>query len=110
MKSFDCGRFVKWGLIAGLIGWGVFIATLIYAAYFIPDTPLQAGNLFSQRRGVQAGGFMAGAWLAIAGLALCVTGYFKEYKGLKCLLGVIPAALYVGNVWSWLVFAKFAGN
>ena len=110
MKNFDCGNYVTWGLVAGLVAWVVFIATLIYAAFVVPDVPAHANQLFTQRTGVQAGGFIAGWWIAIAGLALCVVGYNKEFKGLKCLLGVIPAALYVANPWSAMVFVKFVGN
>src|SRR5258707_4482628 len=87
MKSFDCGQYVIWGLIAALVAWTIFVATLIYAALFVPDVPAQANQLFTQRNGVQAGGFIAGWWLAIGGLAACVFGYFKEFNGLKCLLG-----------------------
>ncbi len=36
--------------------------------------------------------------------------YFREYKGLFCLLGVVPAALYVANPWSVMVFVKFIGG
>ena len=110
MKNFDCGVYVTYGLIAGGIAWVVFIATLIYAAIFVPDLPANAGQLFTQRGGVQAGGFIAGWWVAIGGLALCVVGYLKEFKGMNCLLGVIPAALYVANPWSAMVFVKFAGG
>ena len=110
LKNFDCGRYVAWGLLAGLIAWTIFIATLIYAAFFVPDAPAQIGQLFTQRGGVQAGGFIAGWWIAIGGLASCVVGYYKELKGMKCLLGVIPAALYVANPWSAMVFVKFAGG
>jgi hypothetical protein len=110
MKSFDCGQYVIWGLIAALVAWTIFVATLIYAALFVPDVPAQANQLFTQRNGVQAGGFIAGWWLAIGGLAACVFGYFKEFNGLKCLLGVVPAALYVANPWSAMVFVKFIGN
>ena len=110
MKNFDCGRYVTWGLIAGLVAWAIFIATLTYAALYIPDVPAHPGQLFTQRSGFQAGGFIAGWWLGIAGLALCVTGYIREFKGLKCLLGVVPAALYVANPWSVMVFVKFTGG
>jgi hypothetical protein len=105
-----CGKYVTWGLIAGLAGWAIFIATLTYAAFFVPDVASSANQLFTQRSGMQAGGFMAGAWLAIGGLALCVVGYFKEFAGLNCLLAVVPAALYVANPWSWMVFVKFLGS
>jgi hypothetical protein len=71
--------------------------------------PAQHSQLFTQRNGVQAGGFIAGWWIAIGGLTLCVVGYFKEFKGLVCLLGVIPAALYVANPWSAIAFVKFIG-
>ena len=110
MKSFDCGRFVIWGLVAGLVAWAVFVATLIYAAIYVPDVPSQPNQLFTQRSGVQAGGFIAGWWLAIAGLALCVIGYIREFKGLNCLLGVVPAAAYVANPWSAALFVKFTGG
>jgi hypothetical protein len=39
-----------------------------------------------------------------------VIGYFREYKGPLCLLGVVPAALYVANPWSVMVFVKFIGG
>ncbi len=110
MKNFDCGVYVKWGLIAGLVAWVIFIATLIYAAFYVPDVPARANQLFTQRGGAQAGGFIAGWWIGIAGLTLCVVGYYKEFKGLKCLLGVVPAALYVANPWSAMVFVRFAGG
>ena len=110
MKSFDCGQYVVWGLLAGLLAWTIFIATLIYAAVFVPDVAAQANQLFTQRKGVQAGGFIAGWWLAAGGLAACGLGYYKEFKGLKCLLGVVPAALYVANPWSAMVFVKFLGS
>ena len=110
MKNFDCGRFVVWGLWAGLAAWFIFIATLVYAALFVPDVPALPNQLFTQRGGVQAGGFIAGWWLAMAALASCVLGYIREYKGPLCLLGVIPAALYVANPWSVMVFVKFIGN
>ena len=110
MKSSDCGRYVVWGLIAGLVAWAVFIATLIYAAWFVADVPAHANQLFTQRHGVQAGGFIAGWWLAIGGLAACGFGYYKAFKGLKCLVGVVPAALYVANPWSAMVFVKFLGS
>ncbi len=109
MKNFNCGQFVKWGLFAGLVAWAIFVATMVYAAYFIPDTPVQHNQLFTQRNGVQAGGFIAGWWLAIGGLTLCVVGYFKDFKGPKCLLGVVPAALFVANPWSAIAFVKFIG-
>jgi hypothetical protein len=110
MKIHECGRYVKWGLAAGLVAWTIFIATLIYAALFVPDVPAQANQLFTQRGGMQAGGFIAGWWLAMAALALCVLGYLREYKGPWCLLGVVPAALYVANPWSVMVFVKFIGG
>ena len=110
MKKFDCGEYVTWGLIVGLVAWAVFISTLIYAAYFVVDVPSHLGQLYTQRRGMQAAGFIAGWWIAIAGLTLCVVGYFKEFKGLNCVLGVVPAALYVANPWSVLVFVKFLGS
>lgn len=110
VKNLNSGLYVTWGLIAGLIAWVVFIATLIYAAFFVPDLPANANQFFTQRGGVQAGGFIAGWWVAIGGLALCVVGYLKELKGPKCLLGVIPAALYAANPWSAMVFVKFAGG
>ena len=106
----NCGVYVKWGLVAGLVAWTVFVATLIYAILFLPDAPAHMNQLFTQRGGVQAGGFVAGWFVAIGALALCVIGYIKEFKGLKCLLGVIPAALYVANPWSALVFATFIGS
>jgi len=109
MKSFDCGQFVTWGLIAGLVAWIIFIATLVYAAFFVPDAPAHAGQMYTQRNGVQAGGFIAGWWLAVGGFAACISGYYKEFKGPKCLLGVVPAALYVANPWSAMVFVKFIG-
>ncbi len=110
MKKFDCGEHVTWGLIVGLFAWVVFIATLIYATYFVVDTPAQLNQLYTQRRGMQGAGFIAGWWIAITGLTLCVVGYFKEFKGQKCLLGVVPAALYVANPWSVMVFVKFIGS
>jgi hypothetical protein len=110
MKKFDCGEYVRWGLFAGLVAWFIFIATLVYAAMFIPDLPMQPNQLFTPRGGIQAGGFIAGWWLAIAALALCVLGYFREYKGPLCLLGVVPAALYVANPFSVMVIVKFVGN
>lgn len=110
MKNFDCGRYVTWGLIAGLVAWAIFIATLIYAALYVPDVATRPNQLFTQRGGFQAGGFIAGWWLGIAGLALCVIGYIREFKGLNCLLGVVPAALYVANPWSVMVFVKFTGG
>jgi hypothetical protein len=110
MKSFDCGVYVLWGLIAGSIAWAVFVATLIYAAIFLPDAPAHVNQLFTQRGGVQAGGFIAGWWVAVGGLALCIVGYIKEFKGMNCLLGVIPAALYVANPWSAMVFVTFIGR
>ena len=110
MKNFDCGRYVIWGLIAGLVAWAVFVATLIYAALYVPDTPAHANQLFTQRSGFQAGGLIAGWWIAIAGLALCVVGYIREFKGLNCLLGVVPAAVYVANPWSFALFVKFTGG
>ncbi len=109
MKNFDCGPYVKWGLVASVVAWAIFIATLVYAALFVPDVSSLPNQLFTQRKGVQAGGFIAGWWLAIGGLAACVVGYFKDFKGPKCLLGVIPAALYVANPWSAVVFVKFLG-
>jgi hypothetical protein len=110
MKSFDCGRYVTWGLIAGLVAWAIFIATLIYASIYVPDVPTYHNQLFTQRSGLQAGGFIAGWWIAIAGFALCGIGYTREYKGLKCLLGVVPAGLYVANPWSVMVFVKFTAG
>jgi hypothetical protein len=110
MKNFDCGRYVIWGLIAGLVAWAIFIATLIYAAAYVPDLPTRPNQLFTQRGGVQAGGFIAGWWIAITGLALCVIGYTREYKGPLCLLGVVPAAVYVANPWSVALFVKFTGG
>lgn len=110
MKITECGRYVTWGLCAGLAAWAIFIATLVYAAFFVPDMPAQPNQLFTQRGGIQAGGFIAGWWLAIMALALCVTGYYREYKGPLCLLGVVPAALYVANPWSVMVFVKFIGG
>ena len=110
MKSFDCGRFVTWGLFAGVLAWAIFIPTMIYAEVFVPDLPAHANQVFTQRGGVQAGGFIAGWWIALAGLASCVLGYVREYKGPLCLLGVVPAALYAANPWSVMVFVKFAGG
>lgn len=110
MKNFDCGRYVIWGLIAGLVAWTIFIATLIYAAFFVPDAPAHLNQLFTQRGGIQAGGFIVGWWIAIVGLALCVVGYIQEFKGLNCLLAVVPAAAYVANPWSVMVFTKFIGG
>ena len=110
MKFTECGRYVSWGLCAGLIAWVIFLATLVYAAVFVPDLPVQSGQLFTQRGGIQAGGFIAGWWLAIVGLALCVISYIRDYKGPLCLLGVVPAALYVANPWSVMVFVKFIGG
>jgi hypothetical protein len=110
MKSFDCGQYVVSGLIAGLVAWAIFVATLVYAAYFVPDVSVQANHLYTQRSGVQAGGFIAGWWLAIGGMAACGFGYYKEFRGLKCLLGAVPAALYVANPWSAMVFVKFIGS
>ena len=110
MKNFDCGEYVTWGLIVGLVAWTVFLSTLIYATFFVADVPEHLNQFYTQRRGMQAVGFMAGWWVAIAGLALCVVGYFKEFKGPKCLLGVVPAALYVANPWSVMVFVKFTGG
>lgn len=109
MNNFDCGPYVKWGCVASLVAWAIFVATLVYANYFVPDTPAMPNQLFTQRNGVQAGGFIAGWWLAVGGLAGCVIGYIKDYKGMRCLLGVIPAALYVANPWSAMVFVKFIG-
>lgn len=110
MKIGECGRLVAWGMTAGLIAWGLFLATLLYAAFFVPDVPAQAGQLFTQRGGVQAGGFIAGWWLAVIALALCVSGYFRSYKGPLCLAAVVPAALYVANPWSAMLFVKFIGG
>ena len=56
------------------------------------------------------GRFYSGVWIAIAGLAACVVGYLREFKGLHCLLGVVPAALYAANPWSVMVFVKFTGG
>lgn len=109
MKNFDCGPYVRRGLVAGLVAWAIFIATLIYASLFVPDVPTIPTQLYTQRHGVQAGGFIAGWWLAIGGLASCVLGYLKDYKGTKCLLAVIPAALYVANPWSAIAFINFLG-
>lgn len=110
MSKIDCGRYVRLGLIAGGVAWAIFIATLIYAAMFIPDVPAQGNQLFTPRGGIQAGGFIAGWWLAIGSLASCVLGYIRDYKGPMCLLGVVPAALYVANPFSVMVFSKFVGN
>ena len=110
MKDFDCGRYVAWGLLAGLVAWAIFAATLAYAAMFVPDIPAHPNQLFTQRGGVQAGGFIAGWWIAIAGLASCVIGYIRQSKGLRCLLGVVPAALYAANPWSAMLFVKFTGG
>ena len=109
MEGYHCGRYVAWGFIAGVIAWTVFIATLIYAAIYVPDVPASPNQLFTPRGGVQAGGFITGWWLGIGGLASCVIGYLCEYKGLHCLMGVVPAALYVANPWSVMVFVKFLG-
>ena len=110
MKNFDCGRFVTWGLIAGLVAWAIFVATVIYASIYVPDVPARPNQLFTQRGGFQAGGFIAGWWIAIIGLALCVIGYIRDLKGLNCLLGVVPAAVYVVNPWSVALFVKFTGG
>ena len=110
MKNFDCGSMVIWGFIGGIVAWTIFVATLTYAAFFVPDVPSQTNQLFTQRGGVQAGGFIAGWWLALAALALCGIGYLREFKGLNCLFGVVPAALYVANPWSVMVFVKFVGG
>ena len=110
MSKIDCGRYVRLGLIAGCVAWAIFIATLIYAAIFVPDVPAQGNHLFTPRGGIQAGGFIAGWWLAIGSLASCVLGYIRDYKGPMCLLGVVPAALYVANPFSVMVFSKFVGN
>ena len=110
MNKIDCGRYVRLGLIAGLVAWFIFIATLAYAAMFVPDAPTQGGQLFSPRGGIQAGGFIAGWWLAIGALASCVLDYIREYKGPICLLCVVPAALYVANPFSVMVFTKFVGQ
>ncbi len=110
MKIQECGRYVTWGLIAGLAAWGIFLATLTYASLFVPDVQAHPGQLFTQRGGVQAGGFIGGWWLAIAAMTLCVIGYFREFKGPFCLLGVVPAGLYVANPWSVMVFVKFIGG
>jgi hypothetical protein len=110
MNKIDCGRYVRMGLIGGLVAWFIFIATLAYAALFIPEMPVQGNQVFTPRGGFQAGGFIAGWWLAIAALAACVLGYIREYKGPVCLLGVVPAALYVANPFSVMVFVKFVGN
>ena len=48
--------------------------------------------------------------MCLAAMTLCVVGYVREYKGLFCLLGVVPAALYVANPWSVMVFVKFIGG
>ena len=110
MDKIECGRYVSWGLGVGLVAWFIFIATLAYAAWFIPEMPALPNQAFTPRGGIQAGGFIAGWWLAIAALALCVLGYIREYKGPICLLGVVPAALYVANPFSVMVFTKFVGN
>ena len=110
MKNFDCGRFVFWGMITGLAAWAIFIAMLAYAAIYVPATPSMPNQLFTQRSGAQGLGFITGWWLSIAGLALCVVGYIREFKGLKCLLAVVPAAAYVANPWSVIVFASFIGG
>jgi hypothetical protein len=110
MKNFECGRFVTWGLVAGLVAWTIFGATLVYAVLYVPDVPTHANQLFTQRSGIQAGGFIAGWWLAIGGLALCVIGYIRDLKGLNCLFAVVPAAAYVANPWSVMVFVKFTGG
>ena len=109
MKNFNCGPYVVWGLVAGIVAWAIFVATLVYAAYFVPDVATLPNQMYTQRHGVQAGGFIAGWWLAIGGLASCVFGYFKEFKSMNCILGVIPAALYVANPWSAMAFVKFLG-
>lgn len=110
MQGFNCGRYVTWGLVAGLAAWAIFIATLVYAALYVPDVPARPWQLFTQRGGFQAGGFIAGWWLAIGGMTLCVLGYFREFNGLRCLFGVVPAAVYVANPWSAMMFVKFTGG
>ena len=110
MGTVECGRYVRLGLIGGGVAWFIFIATLAYAALFVPDVPAAPNQLFTARGGIQAGGFIAGWWLAIAALASCVLGYIREYKGPLCLLGVVPSALYVANPFSVMVFVKFVGN
>ena len=110
MKRFDCERFVIWGFFAGLLAWAIFIAILVYAAIYVPDAPAHLNQLFTERRGFQAFGFITGWWISIAGLTLCVVGYFREFRGLNCLLGVVPAAAYVANPWSVMVFVKFIGS
>ena len=49
MDRIDCGRYVRMGLIAGLVAWFIFIATLAYAAFFVPDAPAQGNQLFAPR-------------------------------------------------------------
>jgi hypothetical protein len=110
MKIPNCGRYVTWGFIASLAAWAIFLATLVYAAVVVPDLRVFPGQLFTQRGGVQAAGFIAGWWIAIGGLASCVIGYLRAYEGPRCLLAVVPAALYVGNPWSAMVFVKFVGG
>ena len=110
MKGLECGNDVRRGLIAGAVAWIVFIATLVCAAILVPDLPAHPGRLFTQRGGVQAGGFIAGWWIAIAGFTSCVVGFIRDFRGLHCLLGVVPAALSVANPWSVLVFVQFIGG
>jgi len=39
-----------------------------------------------------------------------VIGYLRDYKGPRCLPAVVPAALYVANPWSAMVFVNFIGG
>src|SRR4051812_22330687 len=109
MKRLNCGRWVVWGMMAGLAAWLIFLAALIYASY-VPDVRALPHQLYTQRGGIQAGGFFVGWWIAIAALALCVIGYMREYKGNHCLICVIPAALYVANPWSVLAFIRLTAG
>jgi hypothetical protein len=110
MKILSCGRYVTCGFIASIAAWVIFLATLVYAAVMVPDLRVLPGQLFTQRGGVQAAGFIAGWWISIAGLAACVIGYLRDYKGPRCLPAVVPAALYVANPWSAMVFVNFIGG
>ena len=48
MDRIECGRYVRLGLIAGLVAWFIFIATLAYASMFVPDVPAQGGQSLQQ--------------------------------------------------------------